>query len=338
MSSVVWNPFIYCWLNEAFRAKTKALLKCFIPRLCWRLLTGRSLTASSLPSLVGVGIGGDGRVLVMKNGGGGGCGGRRASGHHHRRIAAANGLIVNNVGAGVGGGLGGGSGGGNGGGVVDVNGITALERASVSWSSSTMSATGKQQAISELISMSALLEQDLLDSSTRYSIANRGNLDRGGGGGGGGAQTAASANVGGTSGPSGGGGGGGGNKHLTTLNYPIYTTKEQRLALTTTQSGRRKLHTSHCQLIMMLKMGKESGGGSGGGKADKGSVNIDEEEEDLDVERDVTKTTDVNLMSSSSPSPSSSIELEPTGGGKGIEEAEKTSTEEQQQQQEEKAL
>src|SRR5699024_3805523 len=104
-----------------------------------------------------------------------------------------------------------------------------------SFSSNSMSATGKQQAISELISMSALIEQDLLDSSTRYSHTNTSNR-----------------------------------------NFPY--SKEQRLALMTTQSGRRR-HHSH-QLIMMLKMNEDE---------------------------TATKTTSINLVSSASSS--SSIEM-----------------------------
>ena len=103
--------------------------------------------------------------------------------------------------------------------------------------SSNSTVTGKQQAISELISMSALIEQDLLESSTRYSNTNASNRNFG-------------------------------------------YSKEQRLALMTTQSGRRR-HHSH-QLIMMLKMNEDE---------------------------PVTKTTSINLVSSPS---SSSIEMELT--------------------------
>lgn len=277
MSSVVWNPFIYCWLNEAFRAKTKALLRCCLPLLCWRLLTGRrpllapsGPDGGSLPSIVGVGIAGDGRVLVVKGGGGG----RRSS---HRRIAA-NGMLLNKNG---------GTGTGN-------DGLkNGLEGASVSWSSSTMSATGRQQAISELISMSGLLEQDLLNSSTRYSLV--GGSSRNGTANG---NFATCSNANHSSNVANGSG------HHHHHHLPLQYTKEQRLALTTTQSGRRKLHTSHCQLIMMLKMGSS---------AKDNKENNEEEEEEIDVEKDVTtKTTDVNLLSSTSPSVSSSIELEQT--------------------------
>lgn len=288
MSSVVWNPFIYCWLNEAFRAKTKALLRCFLPLICWRLLTGRRPLSNpcgtgtgSLPSIVGVGIGGDGRVLVVKGGGG-----RRAS----RRLAS-NGMLLNN-----------GTGGKDNG----------LERASVSWSSSTMSATGRQQAISELISMSGLLEQDLLDSSTRYSLGS-GNRNAAIGNG----ACTSSSNL------SNGAAANSTNHHHHHL--PLQYTKEQRLALTTTQSGRRKIHTSHCQLIMMLKMGSNKETAN-----NKDVEEEEEEEEDLDVERDVTKTTDVNLLSSTSPSASSSIEMEQTAMSKVITAEMTTPTEEQE--------
>ena len=67
-----------------------------------------------------------------------------------------------------------------------------------------MSATGQQQAISELISMSALIEQDLLDNNGKY----KGTLE---------------------------------------------CSKEHRLALMTTQSGRRRYHRTE----IMIKMKEE---------------------------------------------------------------------------------
>lgn len=189
MSSVVWNPMIYSWLNENFRNKTKSILKCFVPIFCWNLLTGRK-AGSHIPSV----------SERIKNG------------HRNSRRPGspfANGLQP-----------------------IDA------EKSLTSWTSTTHSATGKAQAISELVSMSALLEQDLLDSSTRYSKTNTSNR-----------------------------------------NFPL--SKEQRLALLTTQSGRRR-HHSH-QLIMMLN--------------------------GIDNAEPITKTTSINLVSSSS---SSSIEMEPT--------------------------
>lgn len=212
MSSVCYNPFIYCWHSEAFRHKTNTLLKCFLPSNWWSLCTGK--TGSSIPSV----------SERLKNGH------HRNGGHCHR------------------GGKGGVNGLNNGG--THAYGMPGTDQAGdsddkvadmASWSSTTMSATGKQQAISELISMSALIEHDLLESATRYSHTNSSNL-----------------------------------------NYAMYS-REQRLALMTTQSGRRRHHQSP-QLLMRLKMNEAE-------------------------QTSVTKTTSVNMASPAS-STTSSLELE----------------------------
>ena len=158
MSSVCYNPFIYCWLNDSFRQKMSAILKCFLWNK-WCKLCCPKVNLPSVPS-----------VSEQMHGRG-----------THRSPNKHVGWHLE----------------------VDHKGSLA------SWTSTTMSATGQQQAISELISMSALLEQELVESKAKSSR---------------GARTATAYS------------------------------KEARLALMTTQSGRRRYHPHNTQLMMMINM------------------------------------------------------------------------------------
>ncbi|KAH9422071.1 Serpentine type 7TM GPCR chemoreceptor Srsx, partial [Dermatophagoides pteronyssinus] len=190
MSSVCYNPFIYCWLNELFRQKITSMLKylfcnpCIIiaERLfccycccfcCWCLRWCKPNTFNTIPTVSTV----CDQIYMNK------CRSTNNNNNNQQQqqISIENEWNFENE--------------------LNQNPVSLA-----SWSSTTNSGntTGQQQAISELISMSAYLEnnQQQQNSLNNQNIINS------------------------------------------------FVTKEQRLALMTTQAGRRRYHSG--QLIMLL--------------------------------------------------------------------------------------
>ncbi|KAI2803401.1 Serpentine type 7TM GPCR chemoreceptor Srsx [Blomia tropicalis] len=152
---------VHWFAMSSFRTKAKSILKCFVPERCIRICV-RRLIGSNIPSVNRT----EGEIGDNQR--------KQNCGHYHQNGRLMRKTYPN---------------------TIDCNGNDT------SLSSNSMTATGRQQAISELNSMCGLMDRELLDSSTRYSHCNSSNI-----------------------------------------NYQY--SKEQRLALMTTQSGKRRHHQS----------------------------------------------------------------------------------------------